>query len=226
MSRRESPRTSSSLRILIADDHEVVRQGVKSLLVKQPGWEVCAEAANGREAVQKARQHKPQVAVLDITMPELNGLEAARQILKACPKTEVLILTVHESEQLVREILSAGAHGYVLKSDAGHDLVAAIESLSQGRTFFTSKVSKIVMQGLRSATTTRASTAERLELTPREREIIQLIAEGSSNKEVANTLGLSVKTVETHRTNLMRKLGLHSVVDVIHYAIRNRIIDA
>src|ERR1051326_6761072 len=183
MSRRESPRTSSSLRILIADDHEVVRQGVKSLLVKQPGWEVCAEAANGREAVQKARQHKPQVAVLDITMPELNGLEAARQILKACPKTEVLILTVHESEQLVREILSAGAHGYVLKSDAGHDLVAAIESLSQGRTFFTSKVSKIVMQGLRSATTTRASTAERLELTPREREIIQLIAEGSSRSE-------------------------------------------
>jgi len=227
MRRNGSSSVSPSLRILIADDHEVVRHGVKMLLDARPGWAVCAEAANGREAVLKAQQCKPDVAVLDITMPELNGLDATRRILKVCPRTEVLILTVHESEQLVREILQAGAHGYVLKSDAGRDLVAAVESLGKARPFFTSRVSKIVLEGfLRDPAAHCDRGNARQELTPREREIVQLIAEGRSAKEVATALGLSVKTVETHRTNLMRKLGLHSVVGVIRYAIRNRLIEA
>ena len=218
-----SPRT---LRILVADDHEVVRQGVRSLLEKQPGWEVCEEAVSGREAVEKAKAVYPDVIVLDIAMPELNGLEATRQILKAIPDAQVLILTMHESEQVVREVFQAGARGYVLKSDAGRDLVAAVNSLRSGKPFFTASVGEIVLDGYLqgSAAGSHPKTpGERL--TMREREILQLMAEGRTSKEIATILGVSVKTAETHRTNVMRKLDLHSVGEVVRYAIRNKLVE-
>jgi len=215
------------IRILMADDHEVIRRGLRALLEAHDGWEVSAEAAHGREAVEKALKTKPHVVILDLSMPELNGLEAARQILKALPETEVLILTLHESEQWVRDVLEAGAHGYLLKSDAARDLVTAVESLSQRRPFFTSKVGRKVLDGYLKAGRAKSGPQESASgtLTVRERHIAQLLAEGKSSKEVAATLGVSTKTVETHRANLMHKLGCHSLADLVHYAVRNRIID-
>ncbi len=215
------------MRILIADDHEVVREGLRALMQNHKGWEVCAEAATGREAVEKATEAKPDVVVLDIAMPQLNGLEAARQILKTRPETQVLILTMHESEELVREVLDAGARGYVLKSDAARSLVAALEALGQHTPFFTSKVAQIVLQGFLEGKPASAEVprSTRGRLSAREREIIQLLAEGKGNKEVAASLNISVKTVETHRSNIMRKLNLHSIGDLTRYAIRNRIIE-
>jgi DNA-binding NarL/FixJ family response regulator len=202
----------------------VVRHGLRALLESQPGWVVVDEAAHGREAVQKAEQEKPDVVILDLSMPELNGLEATRQILKAMPQTEVLILTVHESEQVVKEVLKAGARGYVLKSDAGRDLVAAVQALSQHQTFFTSKVAEMVLAGyLRRDAPAPEEAGPRLPLSSREREVIQLLAEGKSNKEVAKVLHLSVKTVETHRAKIMHKLDLHSIGDLIRYALRHNI---
>jgi DNA-binding NarL/FixJ family response regulator len=213
----------SVLRILIADDHEVARRGIRALLESHPGWEVCAEAADGREAVNAASRLKPDLVLLDIGMPSLNGLDATRQILAAEPDTRVLILTMHDSEQVVREVLAAGARGFLLKSDAGRDLVAAVEALQHNRTFFTTKVAQLVLEGyLRPDPDSERSL--RSVLTPREREVIQLLAEGKTTKEVATTLNLSVKTAETHRTNLMRKLDLHSVVDLTLYAVRNGIV--
>jgi len=215
------------IHIVVADDHEVVRKGLRAILEAQDGWEITGEAATGREAVELAKEYRPDVVVLDITMPELNGLEATRQILKAVPTTEVLILTMHESEQVVQEVLDAGARGYVLKSDAGRELVAAVDALSQHKPVFTSRVSEMVLEGYLSDATRRASaeTSHR-RLTPREREILQLLAEGKSNKEVATVLGISAKTVEAHRANIMHKLGLHSMSDIVHYAIRNKIVKA
>ena len=211
------------VRILIADDHEVARRGIRALLESHPGWEVCAEAADGREAVNAASRLKPDLVLLDIGMPSLNGLDATRQILAAEPDTRVLILTMHDSEQVVREVLAAGARGFLLKSDAGRDLVAAVEALQHNRTFFTTKVAQLVLEGyLRPDPNSERSL--RSVLTPREREVIQLPAEGKTTKEVATTLNLSVKTAETHRTNLMRKLDLHSVVDLTLYAVRNGIV--
>ena len=215
----------SAMRILVADDHEVVRQGVRTLLEAQPAWEVCGEAADGREAVEMTKRLKPDVIILDITMPNLNGLEATRQILKADPKARVLILTMHESDQVVREVLDAGARGYVLKSDAGRNLVAAVEALRLHNTFFTSKVAEMVMDGYRKAAPTKGETNPPDRLTPREREVVQLLAEGKSSKEVAVALDLSVKTAETHRANIMRKLDIHSVSDLVRYAVRNKIIE-
>jgi DNA-binding NarL/FixJ family response regulator len=180
----------------------------------------------GREAAQKAKKLRPEVVVMDIAMPELNGLEATRQILKVAPRTGVLILTMHESEQLVREVLEAGAQGYVLKSDAGRDLETAIEALSRHKVFFTSSVAKIVLEGYRKKGSQdgRAGDSPSL-LSPREREIIQLLAEGNSNNEVAEALYISSKTVETHRAHIMEKLNLHSITDLVHYAIRNKIVE-
>ena len=210
-------------RILVADDHEVVREGVRALLTAQPGWQICGEAVDGREAVAKAALLRPDVVVLDIGMPELNGLDAARQILQANSQVEVLILTMHDSEQTVREVVSTGARGYVLKSDAGRSLVAAVESLLQHRPFLTQRASEIVLDGFRRGLGPRpASEAGRL--TPREREVLQLLAEGCSNKEVASRLGISGKTAEAHRANIMRKLGAHSVGELVRYAIRNNIV--
>ena len=213
-----------ALRILVADDHEVVRHGVRSLLEGRTGWEVCAEAADGREAVDKAIHLKADVVILDIGMPNLNGLEATRQILRSLPQARVLILTMHESEQVVREVLEAGARGFLLKSDAGRDLVAAVEALQRHKTFFTSKVAEMVLESFLKNKPRPADEAEREILTPREREIVQLLAEGKSTKEVAVALGLSVKTAETHRSNIMRKLGLHSISELVLYAVRNNIV--
>ena len=211
------------LRILIADDHEVARKGIRSILEGHPGWEVCAEARDGREAVEYAFQLKPDVFPIDIGMPNLNGLDAARQILVAIPDARILILTIHDSENVVREVLSAGARGFLLKSDAGRDLVAAVEALQDRRTFFTSKVSQMMLEGYLRPREQRDDIEHRI-LTPREREVIQLVAEGKTTKEIATTLSLSVKTAETHRTNLMRKLDLHSIADLTLYAVRNGIV--
>jgi DNA-binding NarL/FixJ family response regulator len=213
-------------RILVADDHDVVRQGVRALLEAQPGWEICGEAADGREAVRKTAALKPDVVVLDIGMPELNGLEATRQILKADPRMEVLVLTMHESEQVVREVVAAGARGYVLKSDAGRTLLAAVDALRQHKPFLTGRASEIVLEAFREASAP-AGARSRAEgsLTPREREVVQLLAEGRSTKQVAAQLSISVKTAEAHRANIMRKLRVHSVSELVRYAIRNHLVE-
>ena len=215
----------SNIRILIADDHELIRRGLVSALADRPDWSIVAEAADGRQACELAARLAPDIAVLDLTMPELNGLDATREIRAATPKTRILIVTAHESEQLIRDVLDAGAMGYVLKSDAGRVLVQAIEALLDERPFFTSKVARVVLEGyLRSGedSVTQAAVA----LSPRERQIVQLLAEGSNNKEVARALQLSVKTVETHRSNIMRKMEFGSLADLVRYAIRNKIVDA
>ncbi len=210
-------------RILIADDHELVRRGLIAELSQVPGWTVVGAADNGRDAVTLAAELRPDIAVLDLTMPELNGLEAARRILAADPSARVLILTAHESEQLVREVLSAGAQGYVLKSDAGRILVAALEAMLDGRSYFTSNVARMVLDGyLRSEPTDPAAVQT---LSAREREIVQMLAEGNSNKDVARALNISVKTAETHRSNIMRKMGFASLPELVRYAIRNKIIE-
>ena len=214
-----------TMRILVADDHEVVRHGVRALLEARPGWQVVAEAVDGREAVEKAKRLQPDVIILDIGMPGLNGLDAARQILKAAPKSGILILTMHESEQVVREVLAAGARGYVLKSDAGRDLVNAVEAVGRQRIFFTSSVAQVVLKrslGRNPSETTPPT--EPVSLTHREREVVQLLGEGKSNKEVADILGISVRTAETHRSNIMHKLECGSLSDLVRYAIRNHII--
>ena len=216
-----------TLQILIADDHELVRKGLRTVLESQPGWKVCGEAINGRQAVELARQLGPDVIVLDVTMPELNGLEATRQILKAIPNAEVLILTMHESEKLVSELLAAGAHGYILKADTSRLLVSAVELLAQHQPFFTGKISEVVLSGYLNPGRTKKDAAGPVQrLTAREREIVQLLAEGKTNKEVAVALGVNVKTVDAHRANVMHKLDLHSVTDLVRYAIRNQIIEA
>lgn len=213
------------VRILVADDHEVVRKGLVALLHAHPDWQVCGEAAEGRDAVEKALQLNPDVVILDIGMPRLNGLEATRQILKTNPQARVLILTLHDSDQVVREVLNAGARGFLLKSDAGRDLVAAVDALRRDKTYFTSKIAAMVLEGsLKARTPGAVPTPGRNRLTPREREIVQLLAEGKSTKEVAADLGLSVKTAETHRSNIMRKLQLHSLSDLVLYAVRNNIV--
>ena len=216
-----------ALRVLVADDHEVVRKGLCTLLQEQPGWVVAAQARDGREAVDKAKQLKPDIIVMDISMPGLNGLEATRQIAKSLPQTKVLILTMHESDSLIREVLEAGARGYLLKVDAGADLIKAVEALRRNQTFFTSKVSELVLDGYlkkpgKQDDGNNPSLANRL--TARQREILQLLAEGKSSKEVAVALGLSVKTAETHRANIMSRLHCHSVSELVRYAIRNQVI--
>jgi DNA-binding NarL/FixJ family response regulator len=211
------------MRILLADDHEVVRRGMRVLLEARPGWQICDEAIDGRDAVEKAARHKPDVVILDIGMPVLNGLEAARQIRKDVPESEVLILTMHESEQVVREVVEAGARSYVLKSDAGRALVKAVEALAQHKTFFTSRVADLAARALR-ANDRDGTAAETSVLTHREREVVQLLAEGRTNKDVAEGLGISVRTVETHRNNIMRKLGGHTLSDLVRYAVRNNLV--
>lgn len=220
MSLKEAP----PLQILLADDHEVVRHGLRALLQEHPGWKVCAEATSGRQAVEMAEKLQPNVAILDISMPSLNGLDATRIIRKVSPRTEVLIFTMHESEQLIREVLAAGAKGYLLKSDAGRSVVAAVEALAAHRPYFNWKVSETILDGfLRAASTTKEGEKSQEPLTSREREIVQLLAEGLSNKEIATRLDISVKTVETHRAAVMRKLDAHSVVDLVRYALRNKL---
>ena len=210
------------LRILIVDDHAVVRRGIRALLESEQGFTVAGEATNGREAVEMARQLQPEVIVMDLTLPELNGLDAARQILKDAPRIEILVLTMHHSEELARDVLQAGARGYVLKSDADQSLIAAVKSLRDHKPFLSPNVTEFVLDDyLRRNDGSDGALAD---VTTREREIIQLLAEGNSNKEAAATLGISVKTIEAHRANIMRKLRLRSVTELVRYAIRNNIV--
>jgi DNA-binding NarL/FixJ family response regulator len=197
---------------------------VRSLLESQPGWEISGEATTGREAVDMARRLQPDVVVMDLSLPELNGLDATRQILKDSPRSEILMLTMHHSEELARDVLQAGARGYVLKSDADQSLIAAVVSLHQHEPFLTSRVTEFVLDDYLRRTDTLDDRVAHDAVTAREREIIQLIAEGKSNKEAASTLGISVKTIEAHRANIMRKLRLRSVSDLVRYAIRNKIV--
>jgi DNA-binding NarL/FixJ family response regulator len=213
---------SSVLRILVVDDHEVVRRGLKSILEGRPDWEVVGEAATGREAVEKAQALRPEIVILDMSMPELNGLEATRSILKAVPEARVLVLTQHDSDQLVQSFLQAGAQAYLVKSDAARDLVPAVESLQEGRPFFTARVGRIVLDGYLKSLAAEPEPAG--VLTASERQIVQLLAEGKTNKEVAAALNIAVKTVETHRAHVMRKLGLHSISDLVRYAVRNNML--
>jgi DNA-binding NarL/FixJ family response regulator len=212
------------LRILIVDDHAVVRRGVRSLLESEKGFEITGEATTGREAVDMARRLQPDVVVMDLSLPELNGLDATRQILKDSPRSEILVLTMHHSEELARDVLQAGARGYVLKSDADQSLIAAVKSLREHKPFLSSKVTEFVLDDYLRRTDALDEALTHEAVTAREREIIQLLAEGKSNKEAASTLGISVKTIEAHRANIMRKLRLRSVSELVRYAIRNKIV--
>jgi DNA-binding NarL/FixJ family response regulator len=209
------------VRILIADDHEVVRVGLRRILEAQPNWEVVAEAGDGKDAVSKAIETKPDVAVLDYSLPLVNAIEATRQIRAQLPRTEVLIFTMHDNEMLIQELLKAGAHGYLLKSDAKRNLIGAIESLAVHRPFFTAKVSEALLKSFLARPSKEGSA-----LTNRERGVVQLIAEGHSNKQIARLLNISLKTVETHRAAIMRKLNLSSSAALVRYAIRNKIVEA
>jgi DNA-binding NarL/FixJ family response regulator len=217
-----------AIRILLADDHDLMRRGLKALLESHPGWQVCGEAHTGWEAVKKAAELRPNIAIVDITMPELNGLEAARRIRKASSHTEVLIFSMHYSDQLIRDVLDAGVRGYLVKSDSDRDLVGAIEALSKHKPFFTPRATELILNnfGHRPGEAEQTPAEPPLERpTAREREIIQLLAEGKTTKEAAAALGISVKTAETHRANVMRKLQIHSVTNLVRYAVRNRIIE-
>jgi DNA-binding NarL/FixJ family response regulator len=211
-------------RIFVADDHGLIREGLRAVISANREWELCGEAADGRTAVELAAKLKPDICVLDVTMPELNGIEATRQIVARHPATAVLILTMHDSESLAQEILAAGARGYLLKNDAPELLPRAIESLALGRAFFTPRVADLVLRNFGDKSAAPAQPQSRL--TPRERELVQLLAEGKSNKEAAAALGISVATVETHRKNVMSKLQLHSPADLVRYAIRNNLAQA
>ena len=208
------------LRILIADDHDIVRGGLRVLLENHPGWQVCGEAATGRAAVAMAKQLVPDIAILDLAMPELNGLETTRQIRAAVSGVEVLIFTMHESEKAMRETIAAGARGYLLKSDPARYVVSAVEALAAHKPFFTSKVSEVLLESYLRAETGQEDVA-RDPLTGREREVVQLLAEGNSNKRIASRLDISVKTAETHRFRIMHKLGFSSLAQVVRYALRN-----
>lgn len=217
---------TKSLRILIADDHDIVRRGIRSLIEARPEWKVCDEAHSGREAVAKAEEKKPDIVILDISMPELNGLEAARRIRKVSPNSEILILSVHYSDQLIKEILDVGVRGFIVKSDSDRDLVVAVETLANHKPFFTSMATEVMLTNFQRPNMAPAGGMRASRLTSREREIVQLLSEGKSSKEVASSLGISVKTAETHRANIMRKLEIHSVSELVRYAVRNQIIEA
>ena len=219
--------TTPSLRILIADDHDVMREGTRAVIEQQPGWEVCGMAGTGREAVAQAIELKPDIVVMDMSMPDLNGLDAAVQIKRRLPQTEILMFTAHETDELIREVFETGVKSFIFKSEAHSYLIDAIQSLSQHKPFFTNKVSEILFADIvnRSAANSNGSQPGQ-RLSAREREIVQLLAEGGSNKEVAGKLGISVRTAETHRASVLRKLGLDSIASLVRYAIRHKIIEA
>jgi DNA-binding NarL/FixJ family response regulator len=208
------------IRILIADDHDVVRSGLRHVIEAQTNWQVVAEAGDGKEAVQKALETKPDVAVIDYLLPLANGLEATRQIRSAQPRTEVLIFTMYDNESLIQELLKVGARGYLFKTDARRHLIGAIEALAAHKPFFTTKVSESLLDSFLACPAREESA-----LTHRETGVVQLIAEGYTNKQIAGLLRISFKTVETHRASVMRKLNLSSSAALVRYAIRNRIVE-
>jgi DNA-binding NarL/FixJ family response regulator len=212
------------IRILLADDHEIMRRGLRGLLETHASWQVCGEAANGRQAVEMAVELKPEVVVLDLSMPELNGFEAAKQIRSALPETEMLIFTMHESEELIREALFSGVRAVVVKSDVEGHLIAAVESLLKHDVYFSPRVSETLRDAMMRAPEDAASGSSPDGLTERELEVTRLLAEGKSNKEVATALSISVRTVETHRATIMRRLEINSIVELVHYAIRHKLI--
>jgi len=210
--------------ILIADDHALVRRGIRATLAGDPRWQIVAEAENGQQAVELAAQLRPDVAILDLTMPALNGLDAARAMLVTHPQLRVLMLTVHETEQLIREVFRAGARGYLLKSDAGADLIAAVEALLDGRLYFTSRVARVVLDGFLQDGEWPRDKSGGGPLSPRERQVLQLLAEGRTNKDIARELDISVKTAETHRSNIMRKMAFGSYSELVRYAVKNGLV--
>jgi DNA-binding NarL/FixJ family response regulator len=212
-----------AFRILVADDHPIIRFGLSSLLGSHEGWEVCGEAADGRDTVEKCKRLKPDLLVLDISMPELNGVDAARQILKHNPDQVILVLTAVDSEQVVRDCLEAGIRGWVFKSDGTDDLITAVEALQRHNTVFSSRVSDLILEGYKQHRVAPAA-ADIPKLSPREREVLQLVSEGKASKEIALILNISLATAETHRSNILRKLGLHSIAELVLYAVRNGII--
>lgn len=212
------------VRILLADDHTVVRKGLRLLLENEPGFQVVADAATGREAVNLAEQHEPDVVVMDIAMPILNGIEAARQICAKVPHAAIVFLSMHSDESYVLRALKAGARAYLLKDSAEHDLIQAIQAVSDGKAYFSPAISKMLVEDyMRQMQERKVEDSYEL-LTTREREILQLLAEGKNNKEVATLLNLSLYTVETHRSNIFQKLNLHSGAELILYAIRKGVI--
>lgn len=215
-------------RLLLADDHEIVRMGLRALIQEHRGWEVVAEARDGKEAVEKAKVFRPDIAILDIGMPVLNGLEATREIVASVAQTKVLILTVYDSDGMIQRVLKAGARGYVLKTGSCSDLFCAIEALNENNTFFAQHITQMVLDGYiqRDSKIAHTDPAGFQRLTFRQRQIVQRLAEGQSSKEIAMALSISVKTIETHRANIMRRIGCHSVTQLVRYAIRNEIIQA
>jgi DNA-binding NarL/FixJ family response regulator len=215
-----------SLRMLIADDHDLIRRGVKAILESHDGWEVCAEASTGREAVAKARKFKPDIAILDVGMPDLNGLEAAKAIRNALPATEILMVSVHQTDRLIQEIVDSGVRGYVLKSDSERDLVLAVENLANHKSFFAPRVTELILGGFNSSSfSVDAPHVLPERLTPRERQMIKLISEGKGSKVLGSIFGINTKAAETERSNVMRKLDAHTVAEVVRYALRNGIIE-
>jgi DNA-binding NarL/FixJ family response regulator len=213
-----------TIRILLADDHTVVRKGLRLLLESHAGFEVVADACDGREAIALAEQHQPDVAVLDIGMPVLNGIEAARQLSAKLPRTAIVMLSMHSDEGYVLRALKSGARAYLLKDSAEYDLIAAIKAVSEGKAFFSPAISKMLVEDYMRQMRERDVEDSYELLTTREREILQLLAEGESNKDVASRLHLSLYTVETHRSNIFQKLNLHSSAELILYAIRKGVI--
>ena len=213
------------IQVLLADDHALMRRGIRDLLEADDGIKIVGEAGDGREAIELTEKFRPDVLIIDLTMPELNGLDAIRQIRKELPEVELLVFSMHSSEELIREVFAAGARGYVLKSDAALYLVEAVKSLARHKPFFTPRISEAILNTLvSSAGNGRTEASGAGPLSSREREILQLLAENKTNKEIATRLGISVRTVETHRRSIMQKLNANSIVELVHYAIRNGIV--
>lgn len=214
------------MRILIADDHEIVRKGLCQLVRSRTDWEICGEARDGEEACRMAAELHPDLVIVDLGMPRLNGLEATRQMVQANPAQKVLILTIADAEQMVEKALQAGARGFVLKSDAARDLIAAIDAVSRGMTFFTARVDNLIFDGFRHGTRTAPDQVRVGKLTVREQQIVQYIAEGKSTREIAEMLNISAKTTETHRNNILRKLKIHSVPELVMFVLRNNLVSS
>ena len=214
----------SGFRILVADDHPILRFGLCSLLGSREGWQVCGEASDGWEAVEKCRQLKPDLLILDICLPELNGVDVARRVLKDNPVQKIMVLTNVESEQVVRDCLEAGVRGWVSKSEGTDELTMAVEALQHNRSSFSSRVSNLILGGYRQPYVAGPLVHKALRLSAREREVVQLVGEGKSSKEISMILDITAKTTGTHRSNIMRKLNLHSVAELVLYAVRNEIV--